>query len=248
MSDNHLCVPLFAELLFLFFGQEPHGHAQQVVVVGPAAVLFFFSFLLFLLQLLLVLKGTKKKVKNFERVCFPEPEYLTTSYLILSLFPSFDRVGVVAHFLKHLNEFLFRLVLYKKTFFFVKECFEGCYKKKKSSNLLLKITLSVIFYAVKIQNEPLTDDQGSLNFLQDEAGLVWKFGALCPEHADQPVLSENVVLHPQLKEISEDILHRLILLQAAHVVKQNLGGKKKLNVSDCLQTDEASYKQCDLIS
>lgn len=71
----------------------------------------------------------------------------------------------------------------------------------------------------------LTNDQGALDFLQDEAGLVGEFSTFCPQHADQPILSQPVVLHPQLKEVLENILRRLILLQAAHVVKQNL--KKK---------------------
>lgn len=78
-----------------------------------------------------------------------------------------------------------------------------------------------------ISNFALTNDQGALNFLQDEASLVAELGALCSQHACQPVLSQHVVLHPQLKEISDDILHRLILFQATHVVKQNLENKGK---------------------
>lgn len=78
----------------------------------------------------------------------------------------------------------------------------------------------------------LTNDQGALDFLQDEAGLVGEFSALCSQHARQPVLSQHIVLHPQLKEVLENILHRLILLQAAYVVKQNLKkGKKQISVS-----------------
>lgn len=73
----------------------------------------------------------------------------------------------------------------------------------------------------------LTNDQGALDFLQDEAGLVCEFSTLCPQHAGQPVLSQHIVLHPQLKKVFEYILHRLILLQAAHMVKQNLNRERK---------------------
>lgn len=71
-------------------------------------------------------------------------------------------------------------------------------------------------------NKLLTNDQGALDFLQDEAGLIGELSALCPQHAGQPILSQHIVFHPQLKEVLENILHRLILLQAAHMVKKNL--------------------------
>ena len=77
--------------------------------------------------------------------------------------------------------------------------------------------------------KPLTDDQGALDFLQNEAGLVGEFTTLCSQHADQPVLSKYIVLHPQLKEVLEDILHRFVLLQAANMVKQNLFETEKKN-------------------
>lgn len=86
----------------------------------------------------------------------------------------------------------------------------------------------------KNPNELLTNDQGALNFLQDEASLVAEFGTLGPEHARQPVLSEHVIFHPQLKEVPENILHRLVLLQAADMIKQDLKKKKQnqLNLGD----------------
>ncbi len=76
-------------------------------------------------------------------------------------------------------------------------------------------------------NRLLTNNQGALDLLQDEAGLVGEFSTLCSQHASQPVLSQHIVLHPQLKEVLENILHRLILLQATHMVKQNLKKGKK---------------------
>lgn len=41
----------------------------------------------------------------------------------------------------------------------------------------------------KNYNKPLTNNQGALDFLQDEAGLVSEFSILSPQHACQPVLS-----------------------------------------------------------
>jgi len=84
----------------------------------------------------------------------------------------------------------------------------------------------LVIFRIKLKS--LTDDQAALDFLQDEAGLVRELGALGPQHADQPILPQHVVLHPQLKEVLENGLHRLVLIQAAHVVKQNL--TKRTNI------------------
>lgn len=72
------------------------------------------------------------------------------------------------------------------------------------------------------QERKLTDNQGALDFLQNEAGLAGELSALCSQHAQQPVLSQDVTIHPQLKEVFQNILHRVVLLQGAHMVKKNL--------------------------
>lgn len=59
----HLRISLFAELLLLLFGQEPHGHAEQVVVVRPAALvlLLFLLLLLFSLHFFFILRNDKSE-------------------------------------------------------------------------------------------------------------------------------------------------------------------------------------------
>lgn len=94
--------------------------------------------------------------------------------------------------------------------------------------------IAVVCALNKNCNKLLTNNQGALDFLQDEAGLVGEFSTLSFQHACQPVLSQHIIFHPQLKKVLQNILHRLVLLQAAHMVKQNLKkrGKNWLSVSD----------------
>lgn len=63
---SHLSIPLFAQFLFLLFGQEPHGHAQQVVVVWPTGLLLCF-FLLFILNCLLLI--LRKGIQIWNAIC-----------------------------------------------------------------------------------------------------------------------------------------------------------------------------------
>lgn len=68
----------------------------------------------------------------------------------------------------------------------------------------------------------LTNDQLSLNLLQNKSGLVGEFSALGSQHSQQPVLPKDVILHPELKEILQDFLNGIVLLQTPHVIKQHL--------------------------
>lgn len=68
----------------------------------------------------------------------------------------------------------------------------------------------------------LTDGDLAVDLLQHEASLV---GELCSggaQAAHQPVLPQLVVVQAELEELLEDVQHRVVPLQAAHVVKQHL--------------------------
>ena len=69
---------------------------------------------------------------------------------------------------------------------------------------------------------PLTDDDLALDLLQDEAGLVGQLGGVGPQAAQQPVLPQLVVLQAQREELPQDVVHRVVALQTAHVVEQHL--------------------------
>ncbi len=43
---SHLSISLSAQLIFLFFSQVPHGHAEQVVIIRARCVLFFLLLIL----------------------------------------------------------------------------------------------------------------------------------------------------------------------------------------------------------
>lgn len=84
----HLSIPLFAQLLLLLFGQEPHGHAQQVVVVRSTGVLLLCLLLVFTLSLLFVLRANTLVTSQMETDNFT-PE----SLMVLSVLPSPETVS-----------------------------------------------------------------------------------------------------------------------------------------------------------
>lgn len=63
-NDTHLCIPLFAQFVFLLLGQEPHGHAQQVVIVWPTGLLLLCFILLLILNCVLIILRKGMQICN----------------------------------------------------------------------------------------------------------------------------------------------------------------------------------------
>lgn len=75
---SHLSIPLFAQFLLLLFGQEPHGHAQQVVVVWPTGLLLLCFFIILILNCLLLI--LRKGMQIWNVICTGRYELLSLSY------------------------------------------------------------------------------------------------------------------------------------------------------------------------
>lgn len=56
---SHLSISLSAQLIFLFFGQVPHGHAEQVVIIRARCVLFFLLLIILPRILICILPNTQ---------------------------------------------------------------------------------------------------------------------------------------------------------------------------------------------
>lgn len=80
----------------------------------------------------------------------------------------------------------------------------------------------VTFHSVPLEMISLTDDNLALNLLQNEASNVVQFEGLRAQHALKVLLSALVVVHTDIKELPDNVLHTVVLLDAAVVVEQNL--------------------------
>lgn len=77
----------------------------------------------------------------------------------------------------------------------------------------------------KAQEQHVTNHNFAIYFLQDESSLAAQLCRLCSQHPKEPLLPQSIVTQPELEELLQDVLGRLVLLEKAHVVKENLEGR-----------------------
>lgn len=75
-----------------------------------------------------------------------------------------------------------------------------------------------------------TDHNLAIDLLQDESSLIAQLGSLSPQHANQPLLPQAVVAQPELKELLQNLLGRVILLEKANMVEKDLEERKKKGI------------------
>lgn len=75
--------------------------------------------------------------------------------------------------------------------------------------------------------EQHTDHNFAIYFLQDEASLVAQLCRLSTQHPNKPFLPQIVISEPEFKELLENILGRVVFLEKADMVKENLEENEK---------------------